>query len=136
LGRAIAKNLEAAIFSMLRAKRLHPIDLALRLLLVAACVWPVTGARQLATSLGFAQPPAFAGQAPVAPVNEEEENERTVDAKSRAGQRTEYRPDPPRVAPRISSPSSQTLSARRLNATTFPPPADPFCNGLGTPYRC
>src|SRR5262245_22944783 len=114
--------------------RLDPISLALRLLLVAICVWPFTGARQLAASLGLASPPAtgVASQAPLAPVNEEEENERAEDAKGRIGQRTEYRPDPPRIAPRLPSISSNVLPTGPLASTSRPTPIDHFRNGLGT----
>ncbi len=101
------------------------------------CAWPFAGVRQLANAFGFAPPPvAFAGQLPIAPLNEEEENERVADAKGRIGQRTEYRTDPPRIAPRLPSiaPTGITDGGRTSSASLFP--ADPFHNGLGTPYRC
>lgn len=110
--------------------------LALRLLLVAMCVWPATSTRQLALSLGIAQPPTFANQAPVIPINEEEEHERAQDAKNRMGPRVEHRPDPPRAAPRLSLPASVSFTLGLRNATHSLLPADALQNGLGTHYRC
>jgi hypothetical protein len=122
---------------MRRLSRLHPIHLALRLLLVAVCLWPFAGARQLANTFGFPlTPAAFAGQLPSAPVGEEEENERAEDAKGRIGQRTEYRPDPPQIAPRLPSVASTRTFASDRTSSACLSPADPFRNGLGTPYRC
>src|SRR5262245_25937479 len=117
---------------MPRVMRHHLTTLALRFVMIAVCAVPFTGLRAYATAL---QAPAPAGQFPTSPVSsEEEENERTEDAKQRVGHRAEHRPDPPRFVSQF--PVAASASPVRITSHACPAPADPFRNGLGSPYRC
>src|SRR5262245_38325644 len=125
---------------MPRLPRTRLLELTLRFLMIAVCALPWPGLRALAGTLPSApvsapvSAPSPVGQLPTAPVSEEEENERAEDAKHRAGQRVEYRPDPPRIAPQL--PAATSIATTRVTSSDCPSPADPFRNGLGTPYRC
>lgn len=114
---------------------------ALRLLLVAVCAIPFANPRRLATAL-YIPPPSVAlgGQLPTAPVpaSEEDEIERHGEVRSReASGRSERRQDEPRTSLNQSFSSLKQRLARQshfshLRSTA----ADPFRNGLGTPFRC
>src|SRR5262245_3539259 len=112
---------------MPRLPRQHLIDLTLRFVMIAVCAVPFTGLRAYANALPATVP---VGQLPTAP--SEEENERAEDAKQRVGHRIEHRPDPPRAAPRL--PVAASAFSVRATSSVRPAPADPFRNGLGTPY--
>jgi hypothetical protein len=105
------------------------LGLALRLLLAAACVLPFTGVSAAAAFLA----PTPGSTAPVVPVGEEDEREKDEAAKGAAAQerqaratRPGYRPLRPVPRP-VSGPTS---------GPSRPTAADPFRNGLGTPFRC
>lgn len=115
------------------------LGLILRLLLAVGSVLCFAAPRQLAQ--GFGVPPApFTGQLPTAPPNEEDESGREGGAKEAAkesaadprhGRRTD-RP-PPRAG---FLPADRDRRARPHSPVAYPSRADPFRNGLGTPYRC
>jgi hypothetical protein len=95
-----------------------------RFLVVLLCAAPLAGAQQAAAALA---PP---DQTPVG----EEDDERETGAKEHAPAPTKHRP-PARACPnRLLPPSPSPLSSRAR--TTPPVAADPFRNGLGSPYRC
>ncbi|MBX9580062.1 MAG: hypothetical protein K2X87_07100 [Gemmataceae bacterium] len=120
---------------MVRLRIPHLLGLVLRLFLVAGCVPPLAGAPAAVAGL---TPPAPVGQSPAAPVNEEEDgNERDEAAKKpEAVQWTDRRPDrhPPTLGrlPFASTARADHPSTRLARPTA----ADPFRNGLGSPYRC
>lgn len=120
---------------MPRLPRISPLELTLRFLMIAVCALPLPGQWAIAGAL----PPAPAsapipfGQLPTAPQSEEE-NERSEEVKNRVGHRAEHRPDPPRIAPKPASANS--ITTVHFNSRVCPSPADPFRNGLGSPYRC
>jgi hypothetical protein len=119
---------------MPRQPRISPLELTLRFLMIAVCALPLAGLRQVAAALPPGPVPAPIGQLPTAPLSEEEENERAEEVKNRVGQRAEHRPDPPRTAPRL--PAATSAATARAISSGCPSPADPFRNGLGSPYRC
>ena len=105
-----------------------------RFLMLAGCLVPFTNTRQAAG--------AFAPMVPLAPGTAteapggEEDDERETDAKDHLTAPSRHRPPvreltdvlPPCCNAHLNSPS-------RVRATP-PVAADPFRNGLGTPYRC
>jgi len=107
--------------------------------MVAACLVPFTGARQaqgvLAPLIPLA-PSTPLSEAP-APVREEDENEReTADGKERLASHTQRR-----VLVREQTgnlPAAHASHYTRFSQVQVSPPVqvDPFCNGLGSPYRC
>jgi hypothetical protein len=119
------------------------LGLALRLLLVAVCAIPFANPRRLAAAL-YIPPPAVAlgGQLPSAPspVSEEDEIERHGDIRAReAAGRSDRRTDRARSGTRSGRdtlPLKQRLSHLSHFGTLRPAAADPFRNGLGTPFRC
>lgn len=117
---------------MVRPRSREMFGLVLRLVMVAACAFPFAGNRSTAALLSL---PVAGNQLPSSPVreSEEEESERSEDAKVRPGQRTEA-PHTATIAPSVRL----TFAPCRLNCaySDFSNPADPFRNGLGTPYRC
>jgi hypothetical protein len=117
---------------MARFTHTHLLGLVLRLVMVAVCVLPFASPRQVANAFGF-PPPVFA-QSPTTPVGEEEENERTEDAKGRVGHQVQYRPAPPKLLDRL--PQLPPTASRAASVRECPSPLDPFRNGLGSPYRC
>jgi len=111
-----------------------PLNVALRLVLAVACLFP------------FASPRAFAGvlvsqsdreQRSNSPFDEDDENERSGEELRDAVPRTERRPDL-RVLPsmRLTMPHSAYPSGHRRTSQVHSIAEDPFRNGLGTPYRC
>jgi hypothetical protein len=124
----------------------HPrllIGLVLRLVMVAACVVPLVGPRKLAATVGLPPLPACPAcplpVAPVAPVGEEEESQRQEEAKERAANpRADRQPSRPRFSSDrhpVATYSAQAITTTRSSHSP-PAPADPFRNGLGSPYRC
>jgi hypothetical protein len=114
---------------------------ALRLLLVAVCAIPFANPRRLATALYI--PPstvALGGQLPSAPVpaSEEDEIERHGEVRSReASGRSERRQGEPRTNLTRGLASLRQRLARQSHFSHLrPTAADPFRNGLGTPFRC
>jgi hypothetical protein len=122
---------------MLRFPHTHLPGLLLRLAMIALCLWPFSGPRQVAGTFGFSLPPIALAQVPNAPSNEEEESEAAEDgknAKNRVASASEFRPEVPPVGfwlPFVSAPAPI-----RVTSSACPSPADPFRNGLGSPYRC
>ena len=109
--------------------------LTLRLLVAVGCLVPFSGARAIASALGFAPPAtALVGQHPSTPGNEEEETERAESAKE-AISRTDRRSDRPDSPGRVFTvtPFGKPLAVHPIPC---PAPLDPFRNGLGSPYRC
>lgn len=109
-----------------------------RLLLLVVCLVPFTSTRQAAVACApvFPRAPAVPADAP-ATVNEEEDergNETETDGKERLADPARHRV-PPRDAARIPIVHAGHTSALVLCARS-PALADPFRNGLGTPYRC
>jgi hypothetical protein len=87
-----------------------------------------------------APPVALGGQVPAAPVNEEDESEREEDAKARESlARGDRRAD---LSRHRSSRGGPCVSPKQhlIDLSHFtclrPTAADPFRNGLGTPFRC
>lgn len=111
-------------------RRLPLFGLALRLLLVAACVLPFSGVASAAPLRSIAP----AGNSPTAPVGPQDEREEEQVSEERAAQKPHDRhPGPfatssllPVLRPVRPSPSGPSR----------PTAADPFRNGLGTPFRC
>ena len=108
-----------------------------RLLMLAACLLPFASARQAAAALAPVVP-----LAPVAPPGEsppppsEEDDERETDAKERPSAQAKHRPPVRELIDRLPpAHAARPTSAPRIR-TTPPVAADPFRNGLGSPYRC
>ncbi|MBX9626005.1 MAG: hypothetical protein K2X82_19565 [Gemmataceae bacterium] len=116
---------------MARLDATHLFGLVLRLLLVAGCVL-LAGAPAATASVGLATP------APAGPVNEEEdETPRDEAAKpGEADPRSDRRPV--RLPPLLGRlPFAATAPAGHPStALARPTAADPFRNGLGSPFRC
>ena len=104
---------------------------ALRLLLIAVCVLPLSSPRAVA---GFLQPlPVEIGYDSDRPSEEEDESERTDSEARDAGLRSERHLESRQTAiGRLRIPAS----SRPRFAAAHVPLADPFRNVLGTPYRC
>jgi hypothetical protein len=117
------------------------VGLTLRLLMVAACALPFATPKKFAILLGM-PPPSFSlggGRIPAAPLTEEDESEREEEVKAReASSRPERRADISRKQSRGNSRLS--FKQRPIDLSLFaalrPTAADPFRNGLGTPFRC
>jgi hypothetical protein len=108
------------------------LSLAPRLVMVALCLFPFSGPRQAAFAFGF--PPPSLSTLPTSPVNEEEESQRTEDAKGRVCNQNGFRPEAPRITGRLLH-HVPGVESRRPNHACLSP-LDPFRNGLGSPYRC
>ncbi len=106
-----------------------------RTFMLIACLVPFTSAQQAAGALAPILPVVPVGNAPVAPVNEEDD-EREVDGKERVSSPSRHyspvREPVERFAPAHASNRSHLTRARAVP----PVSEDPFRNGLGTPYRC
>jgi hypothetical protein len=107
-----------------------------RFLMLIACLVPFTSTRQ---ALALAP---FVPLTPLAPTNEaptpapEEDDERETDGKERFPAQAKYRLP---IRELIDQLPQTHASHRRFppRARTTPPvAADPFRNGLGSPYRC
>src|SRR5262249_58011673 len=118
---------------MTRLTRTNQLTQLLRLLVVVGCVLPFAGPRALAAASSLAQL-----SAPVAPSNEEDEGEREEsDGKRVADPRLDRRPDhSPPTADRLHRPHVHQHSIPAPQSRSGPAFDDPFCNGLGSPYRC
>jgi hypothetical protein len=87
-----------------------------------------------------APPVALGGQLPAAPLNEEDETEREEDAKARESlargdRRAELSRHGSSRAGLHASPKQHLIDLTRFTSLR-PTAADPFRNGLGTPFRC
>ena len=112
---------------------MNRVGAIVRVLMLAACLVPFTNTRQAAGALA-----PFVPLAPAAPVTEapggEEDDERESDPSERLTTEARHRP-PVRERTDVLPPARAFHLPPR--ARTAPPvPADPFRNGLGTPYRC
>ncbi len=108
-----------------------------RLLMLAACLVPFTSQRQAVGALSPYVP--LTPLAPVAPANEapvsEEDDERENDARGHSAAPAKHRTA--REASGLLPPGFATHPTRFIRVRGTPPvAADPFCNGLGSPYRC
>ncbi|MBN9122970.1 MAG: hypothetical protein J0I06_28170 [Planctomycetes bacterium] len=106
-----------------------------RFLMLAVCLVPFTSARQALAALAPHVPltPGCPVNEVPAPVNEEDD-ERETDGKERLAAAAKTQPA---TREQIGSMLRVSHPFRRLTARTTPPiPADPFRNGLGSPYRC
>ena len=106
-----------------------------RLLMLTACLVPFTSARQAATALAPFVPlaPATTAEAP-APV--EEDDERETAGKERLSASAKHRPPVRELIDHLPHAHSPLLSSSLRERAAPPVAADPFCNGLGSPYRC
>ena len=107
-----------------------------RFLMLAACLVPFTSARQAMGTLAPHVPLTPGGPTNETPAPVSEDDERATDAKERLAAQSKHR-----VAARIqvaSLPRAHAAHPSRLSSVCTTPPvaADPFRNGLGTPYRC
>jgi hypothetical protein len=108
-----------------------------RFLMLAVCLVPFTSVRQAEAALAPFVPGAPSGpvnEAP-APVNEEDD-ERETDGKERLAAQAKHRPAVREQIGSLPRATSAHPSRRSPVRTTPPVPADPFRNGLGSPYRC
>ena len=115
----------------------------IRTLMLAACVVPFTSTQQAAGALAPYVPsvPVSTGDAPTAPADEEDDERETEDGKEGDPSAPRHRlPVRERAAPLPLSPAFATHGEPGRHSAharpTPPDPADPFRNGLGTPYRC
>jgi hypothetical protein len=108
-----------------------------RLLMLLACLVPFTSTRQAVAAFALPTPAELPITPAPDPRQQEEENEREeADGKepARGSGRAEHHPPPPHHT-RPRRPTTRRTHAL-LNRADIPYPADPFRNGLGTPYRC
>jgi hypothetical protein len=105
-----------------------------RLLMILACVLPFPSARQVVT--------ACAPGVPLAPVSEreapggEDDERSTSDDEERLSTQHSVRRHA-RHQVGCLPPAHVSHPSHRIPSWLSPPaPLDPFCNGLGTPYRC
>ena len=105
-----------------------------RYLMLAACLVPFTNTRQAAGALAPLVP-----LTPVAPAADfpagEEDDERETDAKEHAAP-AKHRPPARELTDLLPPACAAHLHHPSRVRTTPPVAADPFRNGLGTPYRC
>ena len=107
-----------------------------RFLMLAVCLMPFTSIRQAAGALAPHVPLTLGGpvnEAP-APVSEEDD-ERETDGKQRPTAPAKHRPaarEQTASLPRVHT----ALTSRPSCERRTPRAADPFRNGLGSPYRC
>ncbi|MBA4066091.1 MAG: hypothetical protein C0501_20705 [Isosphaera sp.] len=113
-----------------------------RLLMLSACLVPFTSPRQASAALALAPPPAAPIPAPAdGPVEHEsipeDDTEREEQAKNRQAARGAH-PAPGGPSAPGAGPAFPTISPTLLPPPAAPPrvAADPFRNGLGSPYRC
>ena len=109
-----------------------------RFLMLLLCAVPFTSAQQAGAVLAPTIPftPAPPGPAPAPGTTSEEDDEREADSKERLSDPSKHRlPARERSAHHVAT---RTTHLPHLpHARTTPPvAADPFRNGLGSPYRC
>lgn len=108
-----------------------------RFLMLAVCLVPFTSARQTLAILAPQVSPTPGGPTNEAPIpGGEEDDERETDAKERVVAQAKHRSaarEQIGCLPRAHAAHFVHLSDVR---TTPPVAADPFRNGLGSPYRC
>ena len=104
-------------------------------LMLAACLVPFTNTRQAAGALA-----PFVPLAPATPASEaaggEEDDAREADAKERLGAQAKHRPLVRELIDTLPPAHAAHLPFTSRVRATPPVAADPFRNGLGTPYRC
>ena len=107
-----------------------------RFLMLAACLVPFTSARQAMTLAPFVP------FTPLAPTNEaptpapEEDDERETDVKERLSAQSKHRPPFRQLIDQFPNAHASHRRFPPRVCTTPPVAADPFRNGLGSPYRC
>ena len=102
-----------------------------RFLMLLVCLVPFTSARQ-AVSAFTPGGPVHEAPAPIS----QEDDERETDSKERLTAQAKHRSH---VREHVGNlPRSHASHPSRLSSVRTTPPvaADPFRNGLGTPYRC
>ena len=104
-----------------------------RFLMLAACLVPFTNTRQAVGAFAPLVPLAPAAPASEAPVGGEDD-ERETDVKGRLATAGRHRPPARELTGTL--PPAHALNLPSRVRPTPPVPADPFRNGLGTPYRC
>lgn len=107
-----------------------------RFLMLTVCLVPFTSTRQAESALAPHVPLTLGGpvsEAP-APVNEEDD-ERETGNKERLTAQAKHRP-PAREHFGNLPRTHALLTFRSSCEARTPRAADPFCNGLGSPYRC
>lgn len=115
-----------------------------RLLVLAVCLVPFTSSQQARGALAPFLPltPVLTSEIPVAPNNEEEEEREERGGREEANGKERQAPlsrvpvldrEFAVLLPSLRAPHRPHVTKPR---TTPPVAADPFRNGLGTPYRC
>lgn len=108
-----------------------------RFLMLVVCLVPFTSTRQVEIALA-----PYVPLAPVLPVSEapspvnEEDDERETDGKERLAAQAKHRPPVREQIGSLPGPHTAHPSHPSPVRTTPPVAADPFRNGLGSPYRC
>jgi hypothetical protein len=110
-----------------------PVAVIVRLLMLVACAVPCTSTRM---AVAATPPPGAPSQsAPIVPT-EEEDTEREEQNAGKEKLRTHASPSQFRRASQSAPVNPLSGSAIRTVIPSSPSPADPFRNGLGTPFRC
>lgn len=113
------------------------IGAILRLLAILLCLVPFTSARQ--ARMAFAPPLPLIPVAPEnetpAPDSEEDDEREAADARERLLTRSHHRPTAGHPIDVLPLPRASHAPAAPERPAS-PRAADPFRNGLGSPYRC
>jgi hypothetical protein len=118
------------------------VGAAIRLLMLAACLVPFTSPRAAAAALALAPPPAAPLPAPAdGPAESEQAPEDDTEREEQAGGSKHAARAAHPAAGRPSAPSAGHAFPTRSPTISAPAEfprvaADPFRNGLGSPYRC
>lgn len=102
--------------------------------MILLCLVPFSSARQAAGIFSPGAPLSPVNEAP-APVNEEDDERETADAKERIVSQSRHRLAGPTGIGLLPLASNRHVPLLR-HLPTSPSASDPFRNGLGTPYRC
>jgi len=97
---------------------------------------PFTSAQQAGIALAPSVPFAPVGQTPTSAPTNEEDDERESAGSSRLSDPTKHRPPVRQRIAYTSAARASHLPFLPHPRTTPPVAADPFRNGLGSPYRC
>ena len=104
--------------------------------MLCACLVPFTSTQRAACALAPHVPLTPGGPVNEAPAPVNEDDERETDGKERLTAHAKHRPA---IRTQVGSlPSAHASHPSRLSSVRTTPPiaADPFRNGLGSPYRC
>ena len=109
-----------------------------RFLAIVLCLVPVTNTQQAPGVLAPFVPvvPAPAGNAPANPASEEDDERETEDGKERVASPNRHRLAVRELTGQLPPVHASNLPHVARVRTSPPVAADPFRNGLGTPYRC